>query len=82
MTRRQTYSEEDLKKALACVRQKKFSVSKAAREHGVPRKTLSDNLKATGLVRIGRRLALSTDEEKAVADYLDYMSSNGFPFTR
>ena len=84
MSREKTYSEEAMATAVFAVKSRGFRVARAAREFSVPRKTLDDRVK--GKISLtaerGRPKSLSEDEEDALKEYLLYMSSHGFPFTR
>lgn len=68
---------------MIAVQQKGKSVSAAAKEHCVPRKTLYDWIK--GRVAHGRDLGLFTvfyaQKEDALASYLLYMAEHDSPLT-
>ena len=57
------------------------SISSAARDTGVPRKTLSDKVSNRHSKSSGGQTALSTEEELALANYCTYMAEHGFPLS-
>ena len=66
---------------MKAVQEEGMTVSGAAKQFQVPRKTLDDGIK--GRVEHGSRpgppTALSAEEEGALAAYLLYMAEHGFP---
>ena len=58
-----------------------MSVSAAAREFNVPRKTLSDKINIKHLLPPGRRTALNAEEEAALVNYINFMAARAFPLT-
>ena len=84
MKRRKQYDPQQLIEACDEVKKGKISISAAARQFGLPRKTLSDHVH--GKIEEGRLPGidrmLSNDEETALVDYIEYMSSHNMPLTR
>ncbi|MES9901757.1 MAG: helix-turn-helix domain-containing protein [Sedimenticola sp.] len=68
------------------MRQNHLKLRQAAREYGVPKSTLFDQLtqrkKGTDGQRKGYSHVLAVEEEQALVSYVEYMASQGFPFTR
>ena len=76
------WNPQDMERAMEAVK-RGISVSGAARQFQVPRKTLDDRVK--GRVQHGAKpgpgTALTVKEEGALASYLLYMVERGFPLT-
>ena len=72
--------------AMSAVRDRKVTISEAAKKYNVPRKTLNDRIKER--VEHGSRPGPSTvltkeeEEEDGLVSYLAYMAQRGFPLTR
>ena len=83
-TRRLQWKNSDMEAAMVAVSSKEMTISAAAKNFSVPRKTLDDRVK--GHVVHGRRPGVSTvltpEEETSLASYLIYMAERGFPLTR
>ena len=58
-----------------------MSISAAAREFDVPRKTLSDKINNKHPLKPGRQRCLSTDIEDILFKYIQYMPGHAFPLT-
>lgn len=69
--------------AMKAVKEENMTVSKAAREYHVPRKSLENRVKA----RVehgtppGPKRVLNDEEEHALVEYIKYMARGGFPMT-
>ena len=83
---RTSYSTDSIQAAVSAVRKKQLSTRKAAIEFGVPRTTLQRHIShcqnKIDLHDIGRKRALSNDDEDALSAHLMYMASQGVPATR
>ena len=75
------WSPEQMQKAITAVRENGVSISAAAKEHNVPRKTLSDKVNEKHPLKPGRKTALSSEEELALVNYITYMADHAFPLT-
>lgn len=84
MTKRLQWEKEAMKKAVDAVNAGQCSISAAARAFDVPRTTLSNKVRGKTNVecRVGRKPALTADEEEAIERYCMYMSNHNFPITR
>ena len=81
--KRKHWKDSDMQTAMKKV-EEGFSVNKAAKLSGVPRRTLDDRVKgrvAHGS-RSGPRTVLTKEEEDALMAYLTYMAERGFPLTK
>jgi len=67
--KRRAYGEATLKLAIESVREKKLNVTDAAQRYEIPRQTLDDKIKSKHLGKYGKKTALSTEDEKLLADY-------------
>ena len=80
---RRQWDGKDMEAAMRAVQEEGITVSGAANQFKVPRKTLDDRIK--GRVEHGCRpgpsTVLTAEEESALAAYLLYMSKHGFPLT-
>ena len=72
-----------MEKALKVVRGGLKKASAAARDNGVPRKTLCDQLhrKVQDDCRLGGPTILSPEHEKQLLAYIEYMAGQAFPLT-
>ena len=77
------WRQEDMMKALEEVRSGTKKASAAARDNGVPRKTLCDRLhkKVDDDCKLGGPTILTEEQEKSLCGYIEYMASQGFPLT-
>ena len=83
MSKRKTYSNDDLKAAISCVKRTKLSITQVAEDYGIPRKTLSDHINGKVDVEDNKYPhLLNKEEENALANYISYISEQGFPMTR
>ncbi len=84
MSKRKQWNEEDMGKALEAVKKSEATVSKAAKQFNVPRKTLDDRVK--GRVchgsKSGPATVFTSAEEDILCNYLIYVAERGFPLTR
>ena len=84
MKRRKQYDPQQLIEACAEVTKGKINISAAAKQFGLPRKTLLDH--GHGKIEEGRlpgiERMLSNGEETALVDYVQCMSSHNMPLTR
>ena len=80
MSKQVKYDIQAMTQAVNAVRQGHIKIAVAAREFGIPRKTLDDRIKGLRPVdaKMGGRPVLSPTEEEALVDYFDYMSLHGF----
>ena len=79
-----TYEDCQLAEALHAIYQKSMSISAASRKYNIPRTTLSHYVKnkCQDAKPIGGPKMLSNSEEKAVVDYIIYMSDCSIPIRR
>ena len=81
--RRKTWDEDSMQAALKAVKEGE-SISKAARDHGIPKTTLFD--RTSGRVahgtKPGPRPYLNSEEEKELATYLKHCAKVGYGRTR
>ena len=77
------WNPEDIDAIVRAVQQHGVTVSAAAKQHSVPRKTLDDRIKGRVELRTspGPSTLLSADEKGALVGYLLYMANHGFPLT-
>ncbi len=80
------WTHDNMAKAMAAVRRRQLTMTQAAQEFSVPRKTLEGHVKKQGPLDLhsksGHGLMLSHQEEDALVEYVDYMSLRGFPLNR
>ncbi|XP_062567732.1 uncharacterized protein LOC134229974 [Saccostrea cucullata] len=82
MSKRQ-YSAETMEKAAGDVKCKKLNPYQAAREYNVPRSTICDKVKEKYKKSSkGPSKMLSEEEESSLVEYINHMSTRGFPITR
>ena len=81
--KRRQWNPEDMEAAMRAVQQEKKTVSAAAKQHSVPRKTLDDRIRGRVIhgSNPGPSTVLTAREEDALASYLLYMAERGFPLT-
>ena len=72
------WSPEQMQKAITAVRENGVSISAAAKEHNVPRKTLSDKVNEKHPLKPGRKTALSSEEELALVNYITNIADQAF----
>jgi hypothetical protein len=82
MPKKPKYSKEDLAAAIHAVNGRRLTISKAAQEYGVARKTLDDRVKGVCGPDRGPARVLSVEEESSLANYVLFSASMGFPLTR
>ena len=82
--RRKKWKDEDMEKALEVVQKSQATVSGAAKQFDVPRKTLDDRVKGRVFhgTKSGLGTVLTSAEEDILCNYLIYMAERGFPLTR
>ena len=77
--KRRAYRDDAVENATKSVKMKKYSITQAAKEYGVPRQTLADKMKDRHPKKYGRNTILSTEDEKTLLNYITYMASIGHP---
>ena len=81
--KRRQWNPQDMEVAMRAVQQDGMTVSAAAKQHLVPRKTLDNWIR--GRVKHGTNpgpsTVLTAEEEDALAGYLLYIAECGFPLT-
>lgn len=77
------WSQDTMDQALNAVRSGLMGVTEASRQFDIPRNTISDRLKnkTQDKCRIGRRTALTPQQEDDLCQFVDYMAGRGFPLT-
>lgn len=77
-----SYSEENLQKALDDIRKKKLNIREAAEKYKVPKSTLGRQKlgQNSQQERPGRPTLLTDDEEDSFIQHLNLVASWGFPF--
>ncbi|CAG4946140.1 unnamed protein product [Colias eurytheme] len=81
-SRKKTYTEEDLEKALNEIKGKKKSVRQICKEFSIPKTTILDKISGRrpgGIKKPGPRPALGVNGEKKVVEWLLNISKCGFP---
>lgn len=76
------YTPKQLCLAVTAVHNLDLSVSKAAVEYHIPRKTLDDHVKKQLNSKPGPDSEISPEEELALVGYAKYLANRGFPMTR
>ena len=81
---RKTWADNDMVSAMDAVKSGHFTITAAATQFSVPRKTLDDRIKGrvTHGSKPGVSTALTSIEEDSLVSYLIYMANRGFPLTR
>lgn len=77
------YDPLAMEQAVSAVRRKKMSQSKAAKEFGVPKSTLQDQI--SGKAKHSRHVPgchLSSEDEDALVNLMVYMSNQGLQVSR
>ena len=78
---RKTWADNDMVSVMDAVKSGHFTITAAATQFSVPRKTLDDRIK--GRVTHGSKPGVSTAltfiEEDSIVSYLIYMANHGFP---
>ena len=79
--KRRQWNPADMEAAMRAVQEEGKTVTAAAKQHSVPRKTLDDRIKGrvTHGSNPGPSTVLTAREEDALASYLLYMAERGFP---
>ena len=82
--RRKTWADNDMVSAMDAVKSGRFTITAAATQFSVPRKTLDDRIqgRVTHGSKPGVSTALTSIEEESLVSYLIYMANRGFPLTR
>ena len=75
------WSKEQMESAICAIVDDGISISAAAREFNVPRKTLSDKINNNHPLKPGRQTCLSTEMEDIIVKYIQYMYEHAFPLT-
>ncbi|XP_071510366.1 uncharacterized protein [Diadema antillarum] len=77
------WSEEDMENAFHEVRDNHVPISVAARDHGVPRRSLGDrvNGKVPLNAKLGAMTKLSTELERDLLTVINYMAAKAMPLT-
>ncbi|XP_045492332.1 tigger transposable element-derived protein 1-like [Colias croceus] len=81
-SRKKTYTEEDLEKALNEIKGKKKSVRQICKEFSIPKTTILDKISGRrpgGVKKPGPRPTLGVNGEKKVVEWLLNISKCGFP---
>ncbi|KAK3105870.1 hypothetical protein FSP39_007466 [Pinctada imbricata] len=76
------YTPDQLQEAVLAVKGSILTVSAAAREFSIPRKTLDDHVKKEVSSKPGPAQELTNEEESAIVEYAKYLANRGFPMTR
>ena len=80
MPKSKTYSNEDIESALKDITEKHISISQAAKDYNIPRKTLADRKnKRWNSDKVGHPTILTPEEESSLKNYIFYMASHAFP---
>ena len=80
MPKSKTYSNEDIESALKDITGKHISISQAAKDYNIPRKTLADRKnKRWNSDKVGHPTKLAPKEESSLKNYIFYMASHAFP---
>ena len=81
---RKTWADNDMVSAMDAVKSGRFTITAAATQFSVPRKTLDDRIKGrvTHSSKPGVSTALTSIEEESLVSYLIYMANRGFPLKR
>ena len=81
--KRRQWNPADMEAAMRAVQEAGKTVTAAAKQHSVPRKTLDDRIKGRVIhgSNLGPSTVLTTREEDALASYLLYMAERSFPLT-
>ena len=79
--RRKTWADNDMVSAMDAVKSGHFTITAAATQFSVPRKTLDDRIKGR-VTHGGVSTALTSIEEDSLVSYLIYMANRGFPLSR
>ena len=83
-SKKKHWSDDDMRKALSSCKDDGMSIYAAAKQHGIPRMTLSDRVlgKVAINAQIGHPTALSMCEEDSLLHYIRYMHERRFPIDR
>ena len=79
---KKTYTEEDLKKALSDIREKKKSIRQICKDYAIPKTTILDKISERspdGVKKPGPEPTLRIDGEKKIVEWLLNISKCGFP---
>ena len=82
--RRKTWADDDMVSAMDAVKSGHFTISAAATQFSVPRKTLDNRTKGRVIhgSKPGVSTALTSIEEDSLISYLIHMANRGFLLTR
>ena len=82
--RQKTWADNDMVSAMNAVKSSRFTITAAATQFSVPRKTLDNRIKGrvTHGSKPGVSTALTSIEEESLVSYVIYMANRGFPLTR
>ena len=78
------WSQESMNEAVKLVQHGVASIAEASRQFDIPRMTLSDRIKhkvSEDCTQIGRKQALTDQQEEDLCKFIDYMAGRGFPLT-
>ena len=83
-SKKKHWSDDDMRKELSSCKDDGMSIYAAAKQHGIPRMTLSDRVlgKVAINAQIGHPTALSMCEEDSLLHYITYMHKRRFPIDR
>ncbi|KAB0792973.1 hypothetical protein PPYR_12593 [Photinus pyralis] len=83
VTERTRWDENDMKRALKAVNDRKLGVRKAAKQFNVPYSTLWDKLKqGSSTARMGRRTVFTMEVELQIADHVKMLASMFYGLTK
>ena len=82
MPKSKTYSNEGVESALKDITETHISISQAAKDNNIPRKTLTDRKnKRWNSDKVGHPTKLTPEEESSLKKYIFYMASHAFPLS-
>jgi hypothetical protein len=82
-SKRKQYPRESLLRAIGAVHSNRLTITNAARDFGIPRKTLEGHVKGhVSSGNSGGPRMLTDEEDSALVNYMTYMAKRGFPITR
>ena len=83
-SKKKHWSDDDMRKALSSCKDDGMLIYAAAKQHGIPRMTLSDRVLGKVAINapIGHPTALSMCEEDSLLHYITYMHERRFPIDR
>ena len=75
-----SFADEDIESALNDITEKHISISQAAKDYNIPRKTLADRKnKRWNSDKVGHHTKLTPKEESSLKNYIFYIASHAFP---